>query len=349
MGKIRIPEPKKLPSGKWRVQFQIKGKRYSITDETKAKTKAKAEKQYIDILAGIEKEKKSPFTIGKAMSQYIDSQKNVLSPATIAGYQNIRDNHLKSIMNICVTELTSLDIQKAISDEASAGMSPKSIRNYTALLSKVLRAYRPKFQYDISLPQKEKYEAKIPSEQDFIKILIAAKGTKYELPILLASWLGLRASEIRGLKYSDISNGKIHIQRAVVQGYDGSAEKLPKTEAGDRWIILPEDISKLIPALPEGVEDRYICPIRQNVLLKAFHRYCRKAGVEEFRFHDLRHFQASEAHSLGIPDKYVMKRMGHATDNMLKTVYEHTMVDKVDSFNNIIDIHMASLLATTNS
>jgi len=346
MGKIKIPEPKKLPSGKWRVQFQLEGKRYSVTDETRAKARAKAEKLYIDLKAGIEKEKRTPLTVGKAMTKYIDSQKGVLSPATIAGYQNIRKNHLKSLMGINVSDLTALDIQKAISEEASDGKSPKSIRNYSALLSKVLKTYRPKFQYDISLPQKEKYEARIPSEQDLVKILKVAKGSKYELPILLASWLGLRASEIRGIKYSDIQNGRIHIQRAIVQGNEGAAEKLPKTEAGDRWILLPEEISKLIPVLPEGAEDRYICPIRQNVLLKAFHRCCREAGVEEFRFHDLRHFQASEAHSLGIPDKYVMKRMGHATDNMLKTVYEHTMTDKVDSFNSAIDTHMALLLAS---
>jgi len=26
-----------------------------------------------------------------------------------------------------------------------------------------------------------------------------------------------------------------------------------------------------------------------------------------------------------VPDKYAMKRMGHATNSMLKTVYQHTM------------------------
>ena len=32
--------------------------------------------------------------------------------------------------------------------------------------------------------------------------------------------------------------------------------------------------------------------------------------------------------ALGIPDKYAMEIMGHATNNMLKTVYQHTMEDK---------------------
>ena len=348
MGKYKIPQPNKLPSGNWRIQFQIDGKRYSVTGYNKTEVKNKADKRYREIIYGIEEEKRSPFTVKKAMEQYIKSQKEVLSPATIVGYQNICDNHLKSIMNINLSDLTSIDIQKAIGEEIISGKSPKSIRNYSALLSKVINTYRPKFKPDISLPQKEKYEVSIPSEEDLIKILKVArdeKNNRYELPILLASWLGLRASEIRGLKYDDIQNGRIHIRRAIVQGENGPAEKLPKTIAGDRWIVIPNEIARLIPNVTEENKNDYICPIRQNVLLKAFHRICRKAGVPEYRFHDLRHFQASEAHSLGIPDKYVMKRMGHATDNMLKTVYEHAMIDKVDSFNSAIDIHMANLIS----
>ena len=29
-----------------------------------------------------------------------------------------------------------------------------------------------------------------------------------------------------------------------------------------------------------------------------------------------------------VPDKYAMERMGHATNNMLKNVYQHTMSKK---------------------
>lgn len=32
--------------------------------------------------------------------------------------------------------------------------------------------------------------------------------------------------------------------------------------------------------------------------------------------------------ALGVPDRYAMERMGHATPNMLKTVYQHTMQEK---------------------
>lgn len=32
--------------------------------------------------------------------------------------------------------------------------------------------------------------------------------------------------------------------------------------------------------------------------------------------------------ALGVPDRYAMERMGHATPNMLKAVYQHTMQHK---------------------
>lgn len=60
MSKFILPAPKKLPSGSWRIQFQIDGKRYSVTDESKTICKEKADKRYHEILYGIEQEKKTP-------------------------------------------------------------------------------------------------------------------------------------------------------------------------------------------------------------------------------------------------------------------------------------------------
>ena len=46
--------------------------------------------------------------------------------------------------------------------------------------------------------------------------------------------------------------------------------------------------------------------------------HLQKAGIQHYRFHDLRHINASVMLALGIPNKYAEERMGHATDNMLK-------------------------------
>ena len=50
--------------------------------------------------------------------------------------------------------------------------------------------------------------------------------------------------------------------------------------------------------------------------------------------------------ALGIPDKYAMQRMGHATNNMLKTVYQHTMQDEEKKNGEKIDAYFAALLSS---
>lgn len=334
---MNVPKPKKLKSGNWRIQIMVEGKRYSITDPDPKVCKQKAKELY----AGLQFEKRIPLTLGKAFDNYIEAKDSVLSPSTILGYKKIRKGYLQSIMSVNITDLTQEEVQKAVNADFKQGASSKSVRNAHGLLSAVLREYRPNFVLRTTLPQKEPHEIQILTEDELKLLYKVSSGTKYHLPIVLASWLGLRMSEIRGLKFTDIKNGKIHVQRAIVEGENGPAEKLTKSLAGDRYLSCPTEIQKLIDR--QDRETEYIVSLTEAAIYKGFIRLCEKANITQCRFHDLRHFAASEAHSLGIPDKYQMKRMGHKTDNMLKTVYQHTMADKEENFSNIIDSHMESL------
>ncbi len=343
MAKISLPKPKKLPSGSWRIQFQIEGKRYSVTSDDKDDVREKAEKRYLNIMAGIEEEKKAQFTVGKAIDQYIESKKEALSPATVLGYKRIRKNMMQDLMSINLSDLTQEDIQYAVGKDTARGVSSKTVRNAHGLLSAVLKVYRPQFNLITRLPQRKPNEIVIFTEDDMKKVWKGAQGTKYEIPILMASMLGLRLSEIKGLRFSDISDDRVHIQRAIVTGEEGETLKATKSVSGDRWIKIPEVLKKKIEAVSHKSEEDYICPMSGAAIYKGFQRICEKVGVEPCRFHDLRHFAASEAHSLGVPDKYAMQRMGHKTDNMLKTVYQHVMRDKEDQFADQINEKMEEM------
>ena len=354
---MKAPTAKKLKSGNWRCQIQVHGKRYSCTGRTKKEAQDAAKL----LFAGIDKEERIPMTVGKAIDNYISSKEKVLSPSTIVAYKKIRRNDLQSLMDINISDLDQLQIQISVSEDMAKGKSPKTIKNAHGLLTAVLKQHRPQFVVTTRLPQNNPAMVRIPSEEEMKKIWAHAKGTSYELPILLASWLGLRMSEIRGLKYGDFEDGKLHVQRAVVKGPTGFIEKGTKTISGNRIIVLPELIDKMVKDKKAArievvradrltgtkkyivVDDEYLFNFKSNAIYKGFVAICKKAGVEHYRFHDLRHFAASEAHALGIPDKYAMKRMGHATDNMLKTVYQHTLSDKEDTFAKTIDEHMAEL------
>ena len=366
---MKLPKAVKLKSGNWRIQIQIDGHRYSCTGDTKKEAQDKAKQ----IFAGVEMEKRLPMTVGRAMDKYIEEKAGVLSPSTIRGYKAIRRNYFQDIMDTNISDLTQGDIQLAVSNEAVKGKSPKTIRNAHGLLNAVLEEFRPNFVTHTHLPEKQKTEMRIFTEEEMRKVWNAAKGSKYELPILLASWMGLRMSEIRGLKFKDVESfetiytcahagketdvhekySRLHVHTAVVRDSEGNhVEKGPKTASGDRWIKLPKVILKLIHIrlceFPDDMDNEtiyesYICPWADITIYKNFKNICKKAGVEPCRFHDLRHFAASEAHALGVPNKYSMKRMGHKTENMLQNVYQHTMRDKEDEFGQIIDEKMEQL------
>ena len=358
---MKKPTAERLPSGRWRARIQVNGERYSATEDTKKEAQDAVLRK---VVLHSETQKRSGLTVGDAMDRYISERNGTLSPSTIKGYKVIRKNYLQDVMNVKLDDLRQSDIQVSVSFMASDGKSPKTIRNAHGLLAAVLDEFKPDLVLKTRLPQKQQYEVTILSEEDMKKVWRAAKGSEYELPILLASWLGLRMSEIRGLRFGDIQDSKIHIHTAIVAGPDGDVEKGPKTTAGDRWISLPCEIMRLIQKrqaeervhrrllyypepsdedVKKEVDSMFIVPWDDQRIYKNFIRICKEAGVKPCRFHDLRHFAASEALALGIPNKYFQGRIGHKTDNMLKNVYQHIMRKKEDEFAEVIDERMREL------
>lgn len=327
---MKIPKATKLPSGNWNVKLMVDGVRLSITEPTKREAEAKA----AAVKTGLQSaQKRRDITVGEAIDLYIGSKDAVLSPSTIAGYRRIQAHALPGwLLGTPANAVTQQAVQKAVNEMAKE-RSPKSVRNAHGLLSAALTAYNPDMTFHTTFPQKVKYDIAIPSVEDIAKIAKAAKGTRDELPIMLAVWMGLRMSEILGLKRDDLDGNVLHIRRARVD----EGEKTTKTCSSQRDLLVPEYILRLMEDAPHT--SGYIFPGKRQSLYSRFQTICKRAGVQHYRFHDLRHINASVMLALGVPNKYAQERMGHATDIMLKTVYQHTMSneqkavsEKVDSF-----------------
>lgn len=339
--KLKNPTPVQLPSGSWRCQVMVNGQRISVVDQNPAVAHAKA----LAMKAGIIHKSKSPqaMTVGDAIDRYIESKDSVLSPATVAGYKRLREHALQDLMGVRLSMLTQEAVQRAVNKMAK-DKSPKSVRNAHGLLSAALAVYRPDMVLRTTLPQKKRYEAAVPSGEDVQAIMEAVRGTKEELPILLAVWLGLRMSEILGLKGEDVDENVLHIRRALVD----EGEKGTKTYGSQRDLPLPDYIRGLMDPKP----GEHLVKLTRRALYCRFQAVCKKAGVQHYRFHDLRHINASVMLALGIPNKYAQERMGHATDNMLKTVYQHTMSAESIETAQQVDNYFINILHTilhTNS
>lgn len=336
---------KKLPSGNWRVNLfvgkDINGKRIykSFTAETKKQAEFLAAEYNLK-----RRERPKDITVGDAIDGYITSKENVLSPTTIAEYRQTRRNKLQRLMSVPLNKLDNIMIQQAINEDA-ARLSPKSVRNAHGLLSAALKMYLPDFVLRTTLPKKQPKIKDLPTPEE---VLNAIKDTDVELPVLLALWLGMRLSEIQGLRFSDVSpNGIITIShvRVVVDG-KLTEKSTTKTYNSTRRIQAPIEIIQMIQQIPHDSNSQYIVTYCRGGIYKRFKRVIKNAGLKDMTFHDLRHLNASVMLALGVPDKYAMERGGWASNNVLKSVYQHTFSDERQHIDNRIDDYFRKISST---
>ena len=348
---------KKLPSGSWRVRvyshteeiLQPDGtmkekkvyKSFTCDDPTpKGKRKCEAEAA----AWAQDKEHKSrtdSLTFGQALHNYISSRENVLSPTTTRSYNSIKRLYIQSLMDIKIEDITQEDIQKAINIEALK-LSPKTVRNIHGLISATLGVYRPSMALNTSLPKKKRVELYIPTDADVKKLINYVSGTEMELPVLLAAFGPMRRGEICALESTDIQGNTVHVCKNMVPTEDRRwVIKTPKSYSGDRFIEYPDfvaekwkgKVGRIVTLKPDQITNRFIDCLE-------------RAGIEHFRFHDLRHYSASILHALGIPDVYIMQRGGWGNDGTLKSIYRHALSDKMKEANNTANRYFSELYDT---
>ena len=336
----------KLPSGSYRARVFLgkdeNGKQHfrSFT-APKLWQVEKAVEEFLEKGGGKSKRKALTMTVGQAVDSYIELKRNVLAPSTLCGYEVIRRTRLQSIMSLPVDKLDTLTMQRAVNEDAKR-LSAKSLKEAKCLILASLRLFGLKPDIELTLPPKVNRIKTLPTAREVFEII---RGTPSELPCLLSMWLSLRMSEVRGLKFKDVQNGVLLVQRANVfcRGCDNLRE-INKTDNSTRALALPEHIKLLIGDIPHTSDDEFIIKDSYKDIYKQFKRLMSSNGID-MRFHDLRHLNASIMLMLGIPDKYAMERGGWKTTAVLKSVYQHTFSEerkladqRIDSyFNSIID------------
>ena len=161
--------------------------------------------------------------------------------------------------------------------------------------------------------------------------------------VLLATTLGLRRSEIFGLKWKDIDfkDKTIHIERAVVKNeFREYVEKTTKTTNSDRVLKMPQIVVDNLGK--QGKPESYIMPGGVDPMSSAYNRACKKYGFP-YNFHSLRHYCASVMLQSGIPNKYASEFMGHSTENMLQRVYQHTFKEAKEEYSRQLNNQMDNL------
>lgn len=333
---------KKLPSGSWRVRVydytDANGKKHY--ESFTASTKKEAEAMAAQFAYKKDREEKSELNFKQAMDFYISMKEPVLSPATIRGYDNIRKSLLRDYEYFCRLNVSSIqknDLQKIIND-ISGKKSPKTVRNYHGFIMATIKQQRDGFDVNLTLPQKERPDLHIPTDDEIKKLLKHIEGTTLEVPVLLAAFGLMRRGEICAASINDIEGTRIHVKHSLVKGKDGKHhKKAPKTYSSDRYVELPQFVIDKIKA--QG----YICKVQPHTLTIELQTALKRAGIKPFRFHDLRHYSCSIRSSLGIPTEYILKDGGWQTDYVMKNVYRHTLSDREKEFSDKAISHFNSL------
>ena len=254
--------------------------------------------------------------------KYIESRRGVCSPSTLGGYQKCKRGISKEFKSKKLYSITQNDVQIEIKN-FSKGRAPKTVRNQHGFISAVLKEFRPSFNLTTTLPQAKASDKELPITKEVEQILKASEGSPYHIGFQLAV-LGLRRSEICAARIEDIKDNILKINKARI--YDEENHLMirdnTKTEESTREIYLPD-------ALVEEIKQAGVIYDRTPpMLVKTLHKYQDMLGIEHFTLHDLRHYYASYAHTVGIPDVYIMKAGGWKTDYVMKKVYRNALRDK---------------------
>jgi len=304
----------KRSPGSYRVRKTIQGKSLTLNYDHKP-TQAEVLRD-MSVIAETAPVKGSFLSCAES---YISSKDKVLSPSTIKGYHSVLRSIDTDFKSKKIASITQQDIQLLI-NKYSADHSPKSVRNLHGFVSAVLRQFRPDMNIYTTLPQKREYEHYTPSEDDIKRILEATKDVPYyHIPFQLGI-MSLRRSEICALTLDDIDGNILTINKALVLNNDNEWVLKPtKTAAGTRKIYISDSLVKEIRDYGKIFEGN------PTSLLYGLNDIQKKLGIPLFRFHDLRHFFASYAHSQGMTDADIMATGGWKSDYTMKQVYRHEM------------------------
>lgn len=238
------------------------------------------------------------------------SQKDLLSRIkTVSG----------AIGHLPLAAITPLTI-KEYRDYRLETVSSGSVRKELSFISVILTLCQK--EWDIYLPRGNPVSSiKVPSPdkartrqlEDNEEDILIEEAEKYGGPIAdiikITINTAMRRSEITSLNWKNI-NLK-----------DRTATLLDTKNGDDRTIPLNSTVISILKNLPRHIND-HVFSIKPNSISQAFERICNRTGIENLRFHDLRHEATSRFFELGLNVMEVSSITGHKDLAMLKR-YTH--------------------------
>lgn len=346
----------------WIVDYaDSSGKRRLKTFARKKDADAFAATARVEIAAGVHTPESMSPTVKDAAAGWLkDCEAAGLERSTLAQYRQHEKLHITPLIGATkLSRLTVPAVAEFRDKLAEEGRSPALIRKILVSLGSIVAHAKERGRFaganpvrDLPRGKRARVEKRqkgalqvgrdIPTREE-IKLLLAATPSGAPPILAVACFCGLRASELRGLRWSDVDlKGELHVrQRADRYGVIGP----PKSRAGERKIPIPPG------ALLSLKEWKLACPKSETGLVFPTASGCvmhhknlvreildpaqiaagmlSNDGAPKYGLHSLRHFFASWCINRKVdggrelPLKAVQVLMGHGSITMTADVYGH--------------------------
>jgi integrase len=346
----------------WIVDYtDQQGGRHIRTFDRKKDADAYEATVRVDVRTGVHTSSKA--TVADAGKHWIASCKaHGLEASTLESYQQHLDDHIVPYLGAVKLSQLTVPLVRDFMDRLRAnGRSPAMVKRVVGDLGSILADAQERGEVAQNVVRslskrkkrregerrqkgKLKIGVDIPTPAE-IKAIVAHLQGRWRPLLLTAIFAGLRASEIRGLRWDDVDlkKSEVHVRQRADKF---KAIGKPKSAAGERTIPMPPI---LVNALREW---KLACPksefglvfptgageveYHSNIVTRGLAPVQVAAGVvakggraKYPGLHALRHFYASwcinrrEDGGLGLPLKVVQHRLGHSSIQMTADVYGH--------------------------
>ena len=271
--------------------------------------------------------------------------------------------------NLTLRELEARHLQMFYS-EMLRKVTPNTVIHYHAIIHSALK-YAVKTDMlvqnvadKVDRPKENSFQPVFLSAEEMQKMFEALRGTKLELPVLVAAFYGFRRGEVLGLKWDaiDFERGTISVIRTVttitVDGKQTEIEQQSaKTKSSLRTLPLIGSFREYFLQVKEAQElNKQVCGncynheydgfvfvdelgerMRANYLTSAFPKFLEDHGLRRMRFHDLRHSCASLLLANGVPMKQIQEWLGHSDIGTTANIYSHLDYKSKITSANVMD------------
>lgn len=356
-------KPRKRANGSWEVRVTLGRKpetgrqnQVSIYAKTQKEAVQMKQKVLVEWNEGVYTPP-SKLTVKQWLEIWLAEYTGGVTDNTRVKYEaDIRNHIIPAIGAVKLESLTPVAVQKLYNgmQRGEKPLSGKTIKNVHGVLHQALRQairlgyIRTNPTEACILPRIEKTEMQPLDEPDIRAFLAALDDSEYSTLIKVDLFTGMREGEILGLQWSciDFDRGTIAVRQQLARPrLKGDPYRLTPPKNGKTRIIQPAPFvmsilrehrsRQLLKRLSAGAAwddcgfpdlvftgdtGKHLC---YTVVLRHYRKTLAAAGLDQRRFHDLRHTYAVTSLYVGDDVKTVQENLGHHTAAFTLDQYGH--------------------------